>query len=729
MRPSFVCSAGVAFGLLVVSGARGQDIQPASVRASADLTRVHVDAPGDGNVWVLAPGYKARFGADGVDYFPYFGPKADRLYPVSFRVREVRRGARVLACTKDVPPRVAGDRVCFDRGGVLEVWDLRLAEVEQSFVLTDFAGAGDLIVHLDVRSELAASDVADGLRFAHPRWGHVHYGDVVAFDAAGQRCTSQSMLSGTGIELRVPATFVAAAHGALTVDPIVRSIGVDSGTTQTLNADVAFEPNTGTWLVAYAREFATTDSDIITRRFNSAGDFLDETVVATGNRESRNPAVGANGLARQFLIAWDEDTAVANRVILGRTRAAASTTQGATFTVQDTPGLGMDDFAPQVGGSIATDSTGGNYAVLCLSDNSSDRHASFVRVSTSGTATRLGTASQAGHEVADVRIARTRRNGESWIGAYLAVSGSARHVHGVQLDVDGLPIRSQPVDTNADCRLGGVAGRGSAYFVVYARAGATGGSDIFGAPLFVGLGFSSGPPINLTAREPGAVAALDQLAPTLAFDGCRYTYAYQEAAGAAGSFDLFAAVVSVPDLVFSDGHRPLHTASAARETAVTMASTGDMGGELARSFLVFDRLDNGDLDVAGVLFDGTAAAGGVTMLRTGCGNLDLAAQNQPILGATLELRATVIQPAAQIFLVGLATPPLRLCASMCALGVTPILFTALGATLSLPIPCRSNLVGAELAVQNVLVGGAGGCAPPATPLALVTSPTLVIAVR
>ncbi len=725
-------SAILALGSMSLASARldAQAGPPAAVAASATLQRVHVDTAGDGSVWVLAPGYKARFARDMVEFFPSFGRHADRLFPVSFRVRSIQRGARALAFDAHALPHFEGDHVRFDRGVVQEVWDLRPDEVEQSFVLSDLSGDGDLVVRLDVTSELTATDAHDGVRFAHARFGHVQYGDVLAFDGAGQQATAPSRLCAGGIELRVPAAFANAARGPLTLDPVVRSIGVDSGSTQTLSADVAFEPTTGNWLVAYAREFATTDSDIITRRFNSAGDFLEEVAVAIGSRESRNPAVGANGPGRQFLIAWDEDTGIANRVILGRTRDAANTAQGSTFTVLDTPGIGMDDLAPQVGGSIATDVTGANYAVLCLSDNSNGQHASYVRVSTSGVATRLGTASAIGLEAADVRISKARANGETWIGAYLAFSGSVRHAYAVQLAVSGTPIRSQPIDTTADCRLGGVAGRGSNYFVVYAHTVGAGNSDVFGAVVrATATAFNSDPPVNLTALEPGAVSAVHQASPTLAFDGCRYTYAYQEAAGAAGSFDLFAAVVSVPGMIFSDGHRPLHAATTARETNPAMVSTGEMGRAIARSFVVFERLTSGELDVAGVLFDGHASGGGVTTLATGCGGLQLAALSEPILGGTALLRATALQPSSQVFLIGLPVAPIRLCQSTCALGVLPILLTAVGTELALPIPCGATLVGAAVAVQNVLLGAAGGCQPPATPLPLVTSPTLVLTVR
>lgn len=90
---------------------------------------------------------------------------------------------------------------------------------------------------------------------------------------------------------------------------------------------------------------------------------------------------------------------------------------------------------------------------------------------------------------------------------------------------------------------------------------------------------------------------------------------------------------------------------------------------------------------------------------------------------------TSVQPTSQVFLVGLPVAPIRLCHGTCALGVLPILVTVPGNELALPVPCGATLVGAEIGVQNVLVGGVGGCQPPSTPVPLVTSPTLVVRVR
>jgi hypothetical protein len=154
----------------------GQDPPPpASLAVSGNgLSRVLVDEPGDGSVQVLAPGYKARFCADGVEFIPFYGATAPRNFPLSFRLRSVRRGATELPFAAAARPTVEGLRVTFERGSVREVWDLRDREVEQRFVVAAGPARGELSVRIDVATGAACDDVADGLSFAHAGLGAVH---------------------------------------------------------------------------------------------------------------------------------------------------------------------------------------------------------------------------------------------------------------------------------------------------------------------------------------------------------------------------------------------------------------------------------------------------------------------------------------------------------------------------------------------------------------------------
>ncbi len=729
---NFALASAVVLALLP-SLAFGQvDPPPPYVVPGTALQGVHVDDAGGGEVWVLAPGYKARFGRDGVDYFPYFGAKADRLYPVHFRLASARIGEVEVSTTLAAAPRVDGDRIHYDHGKVTETWHLRKNEVEQTFVVRSDIRSGDLVLRLSVATELRASDVADGLSFAHDSLGSVHYGDVTAFDADGRRVHAPARLCADGIELRLSQAAIAPLSGAITVDPIVRAISVDTGADVVGDSDVAFEPNTRFWLVVYSRTFATTDTDIISRRFHFDGNLVEEVVVATGSRESSHPSVGASAAARQFLIAWDEDTVVADRVILGRRRVAASASQSNTFTVLDTAGFGIDDIEPRVGGSMATDSTGSVYGVVCTSDSSAGRLISFVRVTTSGAAARVATLSGTGQNVTFARINKARANGEPWMCLYLERHGSSSfNLHAATAPATGSSVQRGVVDASFGCGLGAVAGRGSSFLAVYSQEVAAGNSDLFARRLSPTVsGLVVGSRFALTAKEPGAVPAVNQVDPTLAFDGHRYTYAYSESTGSGGTSDIYAAVVSVPTFTFSDGHRAVHASSAERESVPEIAACGEIGGEVARSFISFTRQQlSGNPDIGGTFFDGTANLGGVTALPSRCGGHLLEAENGASLGAVLRLRASLTAPTSQVFLVGVRSPLLTLCAAGCKLGVSPAFIITPGASLDLPIPNDLKLIGAEFAVQNLLFNANGGCAPPEMPFRFLTSTTLVFVVR
>ena len=702
--------------------------------AGSALTRVHVDQPGDGNVWVLAKGYKARFGRAGSEFIPYFGARAPRHFGVGLRLVSVRRGERSVPLDLNTAPEVHDLQVTYRRGLVQEVWDLRDQEVEHSYFLECPDGTGDLSVRLALSSELVATPTTTGIEFVHQELGRVEYGAVVTRDAGGRRVETLPRLvrdadGSMAIELYVPEAFLATATGQLTIDPIVKAVAVDTGTDQNGDPDVAFEPTTRNWLVAYVRSFSVNDADIISRRFTADGTFLEETVVATGSRESRSPSVGANGPARQFLIAWDEDTAIADRVIYGRTRDAASTVQSPAKVLLDTSGVGNDDFGPDVGGSIATDASGSLYAVVCTSTINSAQVISWLRVTT-GLSVTSGILSGVSQFGSFGRISKVRPTNGVWCATFLVASGSGQRVMATVLQPTGTLLPNAVVDNNAVCGEGDIAGDGKDFFVVHSRSVGAGNSDIIGTRLRLGISLAVISQANLTQIEPGAVPSRDQVRPRVAFDGTRYTYAYQEAVGAAGSFDLFGAVLSLTSpLFFSDGHRALHAASTAVESDLAIAATGEMGGEAARSFLVYMRISSGNVDVAGLLFDGTSPNGGITSKATGCGGHALTAASIPAIGGTLDLRATRVNAASQVFLIGLPTAGVKLCAASCALGVNPILVTVPGHTIDLPIPPDVGLIGGTLAVQNALLNGVGGCAPPTFPVTLTVSNTLVVTLQ
>jgi hypothetical protein len=533
----------------------------------------------------------------------------------------------------------------------------------------------------------------------------------------------------------VPASFVDRARGRLVVDPSVRSLTIDNGTDDTYAPDVAFEPTNKMWLVVYERRFSALDTDILARRYDALGNFLDIATVASGSRESHRPSVGANALGQQFLIAWDEDTGVSDREILARTRASGGTLQGTTNVMPSISGATQTDVAPKVGGSTATDSFGDRFLIVNEVRNAigTPQLYNVVRVTGAGLGNGTSPGGTFGEQATDLAITKARGSQNPWLVTYVA-NGVLRaqfflalNSVGSTLTVDGTLLELGPP---------AVCGIDNEFVVAYSRRTPLGDHNLRLVEVeFVGNSLRLGRSFDATALEPGAAIRNEQRHPAISFDGCRFSYAYLEGATATGDFDVYSAVVSIDtSLTFSDGHRALHAATAAElEGPPRIASMAEMGGDPGVHLVAYDReLSASDHDVRGNIFHGTTATAGVTVVPTACGGVlspTISVENPPVLGAVLRVRAATRDPVRQFFLLGLETQPIPLCAANCRLGVLPLIATIPGVALDLPVACDLGLLGARIALQNLWVGGGGGCGSPQFAFVFNVSDTVVIEVQ
>jgi len=699
------------------------------VPAPLGLQGVLIDQPGDGNVWVLAPSYKARFSRDGVDFIPFLGSKAPQNHPLGLVAKGGRRGERPLAWRSDAAPLVDGLRITYDRGDVREVWDLRPDAAEQTFLVSRYEGEGDLVVCLDVRTDLTCGDVDDGLCFRAGAQGSVHYGDLHTFDGADRRVVTPSHWTGNGIELRVPAAFVAGARGDLRLDPVVRAITIDN-TEDAINPDVAYEPFTDRWLVVYERVFSLFDHDVIARRYSGSGNFIDEVAVTTSTRESLSPAVACGAAARDFLVAWDEDRLV-GRLLRGRLRNAANTTQTSIVDLVTDSGVNVRS---HVGGVAAVDARNGDYLVVFTNHNvlGSDSTVRFTRVGANGLAGATAPVSTPGEFADDAAVSRVRRSNLGWVVAYRTVGSTSISVRATLITATAAPTTPILLQTGLT-GIPAVAGDGVDFAVLFSDTAGRADHDVFAALLRQsGGGLTVQGRHNLTASEPQARVTQDQFDVEVGYDGSRFTYAYHEGS-ISGANDMFAATFTAGATpFFSDGHRALHAATATvPERTSAIAGTAEAGGDAARYFVVWDQIGSSSSNVLGALYDGVQPGASVQVVDTHCGivQIGLRAENTPALGGTLRVRADNIQPGSQVMLLGLPTPPVTLCPAGCKLGVLPLLLVIPGTALDLPIPDDPGILGARLAIENVMVANFGGCTALELGVALATTDTLIVTVR
>lgn len=108
------------------------------------------------------PAYSATFDTDGCEFTPLLGARAPRTYPLRCSLAAVRRGQTVVYTRNGVPaqPQREGTTIRYLRTSELvERYDVGSAGIEQSFVLaTRPAGSGELVVELDVATDLALVD-------------------------------------------------------------------------------------------------------------------------------------------------------------------------------------------------------------------------------------------------------------------------------------------------------------------------------------------------------------------------------------------------------------------------------------------------------------------------------------------------------------------------------------------------------------------------------------------
>jgi hypothetical protein len=148
-----------------------------------------------------------------VTFIPDLGPDAPRNFPVHFALESVTVGGGTDRVRREAAPIRAGDRITYERGTLREIYDLRIGEMEQSFVLDELETRGEIAVRVRVASELARGISDSGLSFSNEH-GRVGVSRAIAIDAVGTRTPLETKLAGDALEIRVPADVVAARASA-----------------------------------------------------------------------------------------------------------------------------------------------------------------------------------------------------------------------------------------------------------------------------------------------------------------------------------------------------------------------------------------------------------------------------------------------------------------------------------------------------------------------------------
>lgn len=346
-----------------------------------------VDEPVAGEVWARGRNYKASFDATGFSFIPFLGSQAPQNYPVHLDLVGLRAGGEAASLDAREGVQAEGSRVELARGSIVEVYHLGLEQVEQTFVFHERPSAGELVLELEVTTELAMRANAGGWTFEN-ELGGVRYGAAKAIDGAGRVRHLEQRQSPRGIEIVVPADFVASAELPLVVDPVLETFDIVNDPSEQVRVDVAFDPQTDQYLLVYETAFSFLDHDILSLFFDVATQqLLGLGAIDLTSARWADPQVAGNYAEQAFLVVATEGSLIGSRRVLGRVREASVNLIGPVIEI----GAGLsDDSYPDVGGFGNDTGTLNDFMVVFQRMNLSLTESSIVAQVVSGTGNLIG---------------------------------------------------------------------------------------------------------------------------------------------------------------------------------------------------------------------------------------------------------------------------------------------------------------------------------------------------
>tara|TARA_R110002126_G_scaffold4409_11_gene23193 strand:- start:18000 stop:20432 length:2433 start_codon:yes stop_codon:yes gene_type:complete len=304
------------------------------------LTAPLVDVDEDGAVWARTRDMRARFDATGTTIYPVFGPESPQEWPVRFDVSQVTRGCAILDTEVVELPSVQAGIVTTKRADFQEVHYLGLDAIEQTFVFQQFKGEGDLILELDVETELEAQAHGEHLSFGHGHFGSVEYGTAVVLDASGRQMEIQRTWTGERIVLTVPDAFLTSAVFPVTVDPLLTTNVLAISAADDARPDVAYCGLTGEYMVCWEEYTSALNSDAYVTKWNSDMTVQESLLpIDLTNQNWRGPRVAySRGHDRALVVgSVDSSLSILSSVVKGRfVDAGAFATIGSAFNISST---------------------------------------------------------------------------------------------------------------------------------------------------------------------------------------------------------------------------------------------------------------------------------------------------------------------------------------------------------------------------------------------------------
>ena len=711
--------APAAVAAPIAPSPRLRGAQQPDASAEGLLSSVLFDRPRDAELWAMGHDWKASFDGRGFTFIPFFGSDAPRNFPLRIELASATVGGKALRLVDGIP-QLDGNTVRTDRGDVTELIEAGLREVEQSFVFRALHNRGAIEVDLAMRTELAVTATAEGLRFANEH-GFVAYRKAVAKDAAGASLPLSMQWDGDSVHITIPAEFVATAQLPLVLDPIVST---NPGIAP-VNALLLRLPDTATLqspdrsLVVWQQQWNATDHDCL-------GRVLDQNLAWVANLTTIDistdnwlgPQVASAGGARNFMVVAQVDAQTALSWIGGRI-VPETGIAGSVIDIERSGvvGLSGNNYRPDVGGDPYA-GPGVCFNVVWehqTSPGNRDIHYKLVQQNgallTSNPSVLANLAddetfpsiSKSNWEV-DWHVAYQRRypffpnDQDIW---------EARVTYFGTIAVAPLTIAGTVLDELRPCVSSlalpqGYIG-GAIAMVAYERVSA-GQADIFCAAIDYGGGAAA--VFNLSANEAGGTfAGRNQIFPEVDTDGVRFVVGYSEFSGTDYDSYLSTLAFDPPTTTFRlDEQRVLLGGTVGVDDYWTRISAYHSGsGQPNPRYIVTGAnisLNNIPVWEYGGYAPGFSFFG---FYPTQCGSLTITPSGTPAIGQTISFQVNTALPSGTVF-GGQGYTWLTALGCNCILGVSN--GVVLGSSLSVAIPANVNLVGTAWSVQGFGFSGA-----------------------
>lgn len=299
--------------------------------------------PLDGELVAVGNDYKATFAAGRVRFLPALGEVAPRALPVTLSLTGVGRERGTVVTPAAMRPCHEGLQVRYPHAPCVERYDVTPAGLALSFVFEQLPeGAGDLVVTMALATELPCVPAPQaGLRYELAGVGGVHIGGVTGLDAAGRGIAGSIVATDGGIELRLPAAFVATATLPLVLDPLITTVTTITSGNNDGDLEVAtISDDSAASLCVFRRSYFLGGNDIVAQQLGPTANPLGLLVIDGSSLASvMSPTVAARSAVSHWVVAWRRNDDLFARAVGQNGTLGAEVTVAGGSDVKATPAL------------------------------------------------------------------------------------------------------------------------------------------------------------------------------------------------------------------------------------------------------------------------------------------------------------------------------------------------------------------------------------------------------